>query len=456
MTYTKKLAQYVFNTKYEDIPASVIEKVKMCILDFLGCAIGALNTDEGKAVIEFVEEMKGVCESSVIGRQEKVPCTNAVFANSTLSNMLDFDDTFAGASHPGNTIMPAALAIAERNKASGKDLITSIVVGYEVATRIGLATRLSKEKVQRLFPGWSWQTIGAVAAACKILNLNVEQIENAFGLAGTCAPAPLAVPKLSAKPLGWVKNGFAWGAITGVFWTLIAAKNIHGSRDIFDDPGGFWEIIGSDQCFYEEMVDGLGESYKLLDLDFKPYPSCRWTHSSLEAIDLLVAENEIKPDMVKEIRVKTLARVEGFMEAPPSTMIDAQFCFPYMVAMVVLGITPGQDWFEKTLMQDERVMDLVKKTKCNVHPDADDYFAKSKGLLILAEVEIEDKAGKVYRKKIEYPKGSPQNPMTINELKQKFINLTSKIVSSLTQNEIFNWLENIENVHKISLPKTFG
>lgn len=452
MNTTELLAQYVCNTKFEDFPPEVIEKAKWIVKDYFGCAIGGYATGVGRAAIRQVCDMGGAAEATVIGTNHKVPAACAAFANATLSNILDFDDTYTGSSHPGNTIVSAAVAVAEKVQATGKDFLTAVIVGYEVALRVGNATRLSKDKVQRLWPGTSWQGTGAIAAASKLLKLDHQQTINAFGLACGVAPVPLAVPKFSHSSLGWFKNGFAWTTFTGVFWSIFAESGIAGITNVFDDPGGFWEIIGSDRYFKDEMVSGLGEKYLILDVDFKPFPSCRWTHTGITAVSELTVDNNIEADQVQEVLIRSIARIGGFMQYPPMTYGDVSFCFPYQIALALKRVTPGPAWFNLELMKEPSCIVLQEKIKFSVHPEADRLFEESGGSMLVCSVEIVMKDGTIHSKSLDYAKGSPQYPMSGDEWLSKYTTLTNGVISKEAAYRLLEWTQNLENIYEFGLP----
>ena len=185
MQYSKTYAEYITNLQYSELPPEVVEKAKMHFLDALGNILGAYEMPWSKMVIKLVTQMKGTQESTVMGEPDKYPMINAALANGTMAHGIDADDSGARPSwaHPGACIIPAAFAAAEAENVSGEDLITALVAGYEISCRVDSA----------VYPGLRNRgfhatgvigTIGAVTAAGKVLGLNLEQMINAFGLAG--------------------------------------------------------------------------------------------------------------------------------------------------------------------------------------------------------------------------------------------------------------------------------
>jgi 2-methylcitrate dehydratase PrpD len=443
---TEVLVDYVVKTRFTDFPKEVIKKAKICILDAIGCGLGGYKTKIGYVVLGLVKEMSGKEESTLIGAGDKVPCATAAFANSTLINALDMDDTTFG--HPGATIIPAALAVGESVGCSGKDLLTAIICGYEVEERITAAIQPSPERFLKVWFIGTPQIFGATAVAAKLLGLDAFATASAFGIAGTFAPVPSERDVWSWKnrPLHWVKDDVAFPALGGVLAALLSKRGFIGSRDVLDGDKSFYLMAGSDRCDYDRMTRGLGEIYEIMNVSFKKYPSCRRTHSSLDAIKNLMKANNLKPEDIEKITVEMFAPIKDeFTDYKPLNMIDAEFSLPYVVAMVVLGEKPGPNWFTEERMKSVEVLNLAKKVKIN---DQDEEAKKA--LLYegkqIAKVEILTKNGRKYKERVEYARGDPHNPLTEAELNEKFVHLAS---FTLPEHQIEKLRKAIEELEKM-------
>ena len=252
MTYTEKVVDYIVNSKKESIPKDVIEHAKIFVLDTIGCALGGYCTKTGKEIASQAKEFSGAGEASVFGDGSKVSAPFACWANSSLANVLDMDDVFAGTAHQANCLIPTAFGIGEAQKSSGLEVLHAIVLGFEIGSRIMMYSWPSPEKARTYFPS-TWQVFDAVTAAGTLLNLSQKELYNAFGLAGTTPPLPIDMQKFVERPMGFSKNVFGWTTFTGVFWTLLAQKGAEGTAQIFDGDAGFWTIMGSDQCHFEKL-----------------------------------------------------------------------------------------------------------------------------------------------------------------------------------------------------------
>lgn len=448
----KTIASYLVSTTYEDLPDAAVDKAKMIILDTLGCALAGYKTEAGRILISVMKGLGGNPQSTIIGDGSKISCVHAGFANSVLSDYLDFEDTLRPG-HPSATVIPAALAVGEYVGSSGKDLITAIVLGYEVLVRVGLAVFPSRERSEKVASNYASHVWGATAASGKLLGLNEEEMLDAFGCAGSLTPLPLWIAKWP-KPLHWLKNNYGGQTAAGILGGLLAKEGFLGPRTILDsdEPNlGFWVMVGSDRCDFDKMVSGLGKEHVITKTNFKPYPACRWTHTTLDAVGGLLKDHQIKPWQIEEILVRVPSRIakeRSFSDDKPMTIVDAEFSLPYVVAMIVLGETPSLDWYAKEKMRDSRVLDIGSRVKVAVDPEADKvYLEENKAM---STVKITTKDGKEYTKCVDLPKGDYQKPLTKQELLNKFMILASSTLKKEKIERIIQTLDRLEHLTNIS------
>jgi len=451
MTYTEKVINYIINSKAESLPREVVEHTKILILDTIGCAIGGYCTKLGKQIADFATTFKGTAEATVVadGRKASLPLT--CWANSSLANILDMDDVFAGTAHQANCLIPTGLAVGESRRSSGLEVIHSIILGFEIGSRIGLYAWPSPAKARTYFPS-TWQVFDAVTVTGKLLGLNERQLYDAFGLAGTVAPLPIDMQKFVERPMGFSKNPFGWTTFTGVFWTLMAEKGIEGTAHILDGEAGFWAIMGSDRCIFEKLVSDLGEKYYILETKFKPYPLCTWGHSSLDAFKKIIEENKINPFDIELIKIKTIKRAVDFLSNPKiETIFDAQFSLPHGISMLALSKKPGPEWMsEENIIHNNEAKLIANKVIMEVDPEAEKIFFEERGLAIPSIVEVETSKGKIYREKVMYSKGSPNNPFSAEEIKEKFRILASSIYGDKKVLNIIELVQSLDELKDIS------
>jgi len=452
MSYTEKLVDAIVRFDRKAIPKHVIEHTKIFILDNIGCGIGGYVTEPGKQIAAQAKEFKGAGKASLIGDGSRVSVPFACWANSSLANVLDMDDVFAGTAHQANCLIPTAFGVGEAQKSSGMEVISAIVLGFEVGSRVMMYCWPSPSKARTYFPS-TWQVFDAVTVASTLLGLGKEEIYHALGLAGTVPPLPIDMQKFVERPMGFSKNVFGWTTFTGVFWTLMAQKGAKGTAQIFDGDAGFWTIMGSDQHDFGKLIDDrLGEKYNILETKYKPYPLCTWGHTSVDAIKKVFDKNKIDPKEIDRISVKTLKRAVDFLSNPKmETIYDAQFSLPHAFSMVILGKKPGPEWMsEENMFHNPQAKSLAEKVTMEVDPSAEKIFNDEKGLAIPSEVVIRTHEGKVYREEVRYSQGTPNNPFTEEELKEKFRTLASSLFSEKRINKIIETVDALDELDDIS------
>jgi len=451
VTYTERIIDFIVKSKKDSIPKDVIEHTKIFILDTIGCAIGGYCTSPGRQIVTLAKEFMGAGEASVFGDGSKVSAPFACWANSSLANILDMDDVFAGTAHQANCLIPTAFGIGEMRKSSGLEVLHAIVLGFEVGSRIGLHAWPSPAKARTYFPS-TWQVFGAVTVAGKLLGLGQKELYHAFGLAGTVPPLPIDMQKFVERPMGFAKNVFGWTTFTGVFWTLMAQKGSEGTPHILDGDAGFWIIMGSDQHNFEKLVQGFGEQYNIMDTKFKPYPLCTWGHTSVDAAKKIFEENNIDAKDLESVKVKTLKRAVDFLSNQEmETIYDAQFSFPHAISMVALRKKPGPEWMsEENMFHNQEAKAVAAKVTMEVDPSAEQLFFEEKGLAIPSDVEVITGDGRIFQENTKYSKGTPNNPFTVEELKDKFKTLTSSVFSEKRNSEIIKTVESLDELDDIS------
>ena len=300
---TATLAAYVANLKFADIPPEVLERAKVLTLDFLGSAIRARRDAESTpSLLKMLEALAldGKGEATVFGDSKTWTPAVAALLNGALGHSLDFDDTHADSSlHASAPVVPAAFAIGELVGASGRDVLTAIVAGYEVCCRLGNALDPTSHYARGFHPTATAGTYGAAAAAAKLFGLSKEQIIAAFGVSGSQA----------AGSLQFLVNG-AWNkryqvgaaAMNGVIAATLARNDFVGSSESIEGKHGL--LVGySDNPHPDKAVAGLGNVYETMKIGVKPYPSCRYTHAALDALIAMRREHNLTPDQIKRVEI---------------------------------------------------------------------------------------------------------------------------------------------------------
>lgn len=445
MSVTKVLAKHLVETSYDDLPKGVIEKAKLCILDSLGCAIGGYETESGKIVVDLMKHLGGKPESTIVGDRDKISCDHAAFANAALANALDFDDVYIG--HPGMTVIPSAFAVGEKVNASGEELITAVVLGYDVSLRIGAAMRRPSIE-RRLVHGHCWQTFGAAASAAKLLGLNEPRVLDAMGIAGSNAPLPSEMKSTYNVEEGnhMDKNNSGTSAEVGITATLLAKRGFKGPHNILDGKTGFFRMCGAEKCDFHGITYRLGEEYMINRVSFKQYPACHLVHSAIEASLKVIHEHNIAPNDIKKIVIRTSAPVTSsfFLNPEPRHMVHAQFSTLYTVAVAVHGIPYGPKWYAKKTLRNPSIIKLAKKIKVLKDTSVNEANQKDpNNIITIAKVYVK---GGVYGHRVEFPRGTPNNPLTRRRIEEKFESLA---LESLGKRKVMDIIKHARNFEKL-------
>lgn len=450
---TYELIKYAIDTKYESLPSYVVEKTKMLILDALGCCIAGSSAFGVKEIVELLNKWGGEKESTILAYGYRCPAPSAAFANSVMTHARDLEDTQdVAVIHCTTTVLPAALAIAESESASGKDLITAVALGVEILCRTGLASPRPQLK------GWfHTTTLGCFAssvAAGKILGLNEKQMINAGGIsysqfAGNqqCLEERTLTKRIQP----------AFAARAGVFSALLAQKGITGPNNFLEGKYGFYNLYLDGKYNRDIIIDNLGKKFEIANLSMKYYPSCRGTSASIDVALYLLQKNNIKADQIKEVLVYVTPLTNSLVGKPyeigENPQVDAQFSIPYTVAQAFIKGNVFIDTFEDEAVRDIMTLKLAKKVKVVVNFDVD----KSKSFLPLKmEVKMED--GIIYRGKADTIKGSPQNPMSREECIEKFNKCVGFAINPISIEErksvvhMVDLLEKLDDVNKLIEP----
>lgn len=448
---TEKLAYYISRIKYSDFPNSAINIAKLAAMDTIGAGIAAGYTDVGKLYLKTKPQTDNGC-CSILGEGKKTSLMEACFINASLCQILDFDDTYEinsfAVSHPGPAVIPAALSVGEKINCSGKELIKSIILGYEVVIRVAKAIEPRKDE----FWGFAnTQIMGAVTTAGILLGLNEKELVMAIGIAAACSPVANTnmMWSLEKRPISWVKDGVGFVVSTGVMSALLAKNGFIGSRRGLDKEDKYYLLCGSENYNEREIVKNFGEKYEIENLSFKPYPTCRFMQSTLDAISYLLIERNIKTQNIKRIEIylpPSLARF--FAEYEPGSMIDAQFSLPYAVAMIINKEIPSLLWYEKNKLSNQTIKNIAQKV--SLIPDLEIERLRAEKNILSPRVKILMSDGAEYENNQKYAKGHPCKPFSLEDFKEKFRNNLSPIRKQNRIDEIMEAVLKLDEFTSIS------
>jgi 2-methylcitrate dehydratase PrpD len=440
--FTEKLAGFVVGTDFDSIPGEAVQRAKASILDCLGVMVAGSIGPVGKLIMQFARTMGGEPRSSVIAGGFKTSAPNAALANGTMGHALDYDDdsdTTNG--HPTVTILPAILALGE-DRASGRDVLESYILGHEVGARLGSV--LIPPHYEK---GWhSTSTLGAItaaAASAKILKLGVEKTRMAFGIAASEASGLRSNFGTMVKPL---HAGSA--AQKGVAAALLAESGFEADGDILESRFGFINVFdGREDVDLEEVTGDLGTSYDIVSpgINIKKYPCCYNTHSAIDGLLKLVENSGLAPHDVKNIRCGVNELSPGILIHPdPKTGLEAKFSLPYCLAVALSKGNVGIADFGDERIRDESIREHMKKVEMYVHSDL-----KGQDTLPSAVIEVETRAGEKHSLRVDRPSGSGRFPLTWDKLVSKFRDCSSLVMNENDSDAVIASIQELESLPSI-------
>jgi len=429
-----KLSQFINALTYENLPPEAIYWTKMNILDSLGICLRAGDMPWSKIVVEQIKELGGTEECTIIGYKEKSSRLYAALANGTFAHGLEFDNAHWSHVHPGPPTISAALPIAEKEKKSGKDLLTSVAAGFEVAISIGKAV-FPSHRYRGFQPTATIGTFGAATAAGKLMNFDEDRMANCLGLAGT-----------QASGLNeWIHSGdmskrihAGKAAMNGVLAALWAAKGLTGPVSVFEGGDGFFKGY-ADQADHRYLEE-IGQEFDLVNVMIKPYATCADFHGAIRLVLRLQKEHHIKAADVERVwlGVDTISKKYDSKEL--ETFLHAQMHYSVAIAIVLLQ---GDGFFDAFLKryQDPRVKELANRIDIEVDPKVDKAFPQRWA----CKVETTTKDGRHYKASED-----DRPRMTEEDVKNKFRRLAEKRLEAKRIEKITDLVDHLETVTNVS------
>jgi len=416
---SRHLAEFAVNLGYEDLPADVVERTKLLILDTAGNIVRARNDAESTPSMIRAIEVLGLTngDCSVPGDVNSYVPSAAALLGGTLAHSLDFDDTHAEASlHSSAPILPAALVAAEMMGSSGKDLIAACVAGYETQIRLSLALGPTDHYDRGYHPTATCGIFGAVAAAGKLLGLDVDQIESAFGIALSQSAGSMQFLADGA----WTKRSHVGQAAqNGLMCAVLAKEGFKGPKQAFEGKWGFLHAYAPNADPSKADAD-LGSRWETLRLAVKPFPSCRYTHAAMDALKQIVRDEGVTADEVESVEIGlplTGMKIVSFPEYAkhnPQSVVDGQFSMPFCAAVVLREGTLLWDHYA-THLTDPVTHALTQKISCVNDPEVEALFPAN----MAGKATVKTARG-TFSVLVDMPKGEPGNFMTTEEFRGKF------------------------------------
>jgi len=445
--HTRAIAQFISRIAYEGIPSEVIERIKLLILDSLGCALYGSGLEWSRilrATLGRLDVTKACC---VWGTAERLSAPHAALVNGTLIQSFELDDVHRqGVLHVSAVTLPPLLAIAElRRDLSGRDFLRSAVAGYEIGPRVGTCMG-----PQHIGQGWhSGATVGvfsAVSGAAAALRLSSEQTVHALGIAGTQSSGLMA-----AQYGAMVKRMHAGRAAqSGLYGALLADAGFTGIVDIFESQyGGFCSTFSrsNDRFNLDELSWKLGDAWETMRISLKFYSCVASNHTTLDAIRNMIKKTPFGADDIASIVVHGSQVTVEHVGWPyrPQGLVSAQLNLPFCVATLLLEGDVSVDQFSEEVVNDGRRIDLSKKVSVLHDPSITERGSNYRHMV---HVEVHLKNGANLQETVETPHGSENSFASESEIVQKFKKLATHVVSDARADDIVNLVLRAEKLER--------
>jgi len=423
------LARFACELGPDKIPRSAYDAAKKCILDLVASSAAGSRSPASMAVFALSEKLFSYGRSDVWFSGKSLNAPGAAYVNSTFASALDLDDGHRGAmGHPGASIIPAALAVAQETNAAGRELLEAIIIGYEVAIRVAAARDHSA--LDTLSSG-RWCAYGAAAAGGRLRHMQPNELAEAFSVAGVYAPG-LSAAGYSQVMGNSAKEGIPWATLTGLSALWLAEKGFTGPTDILDH---------ADYYDSDKITSGLGNSFAIEKVYFKPYACCRWMHSAIDALFLIMEENSLNSDMISHIEVHTFERALRLNNYPaPDSLEDAQYSIPFCMAVAAIEKKEGLLPLTPDLLSRKDIVSFSKMIQLY----SDHKLGRLFPAMVPARVTAYTKKG-VFEKLVKSPKGDLSNPMNFSEIEKKLRRLSRQNRPATFPGKILAAINSLEN-----------
>jgi 2-methylcitrate dehydratase PrpD len=438
--YLDRVIKLITETSYQHLPRQAIYTAKSSILDCLGVSLAGCNQKSSKIINDYVRDEQSKPEAGVIGGGFKTSAALAAWANGTKAHALDYDDVSLPV-HPTVAILPAILAVAERYHFTGKDILLSYIVGFEVEMSLRFSGKRHVEQ------GWhvtsTWGSMGAAAAVAKILGLDAKKTRMTLGIAASLAGGLRKNFGTMTKPL---HAGNA--SRNGVVAAMLAQLGFTADKDILSSSLGFFEVFGKGAEHDEQANLELGDELHIVShgIGIKPYPSCAATHWAIQATLDLKKNYGMNPADVIQIQCRTSSGIPQILiHHHPKTALEGKFSLEFCVAIALLDGEVTLSQFTDERVRDPAVKELMSRVKYAHPTEMGTSLAELSG-----EVVVKLRNGKIYSCQVDIARGDPRNPLGWDEICSKYRDCVSQALSPSDIKHSIALISDLDSVADVS------
>ncbi|THB72341.1 MAG: MmgE/PrpD family protein [Desulfobulbaceae bacterium] len=450
MNLTREIAHLCSELSYNELDETVHDRVKYLLLDYLGVAIRGAKSESSLPLHRFLATRQVATGGvPVTGTNLVVDTSYAALATGTAAHSLELDDVVNAASlHPAVSVMSATLAAGFSAGSTGRDIIAAIVAGYELMVKLGIALNPAAHYQRGFHPTGTCGTFGASVAAAKLFGLDPQQTLHTLGIAGSQAAGSMEFLSDGAYTKRF--HG-GWSAHSGVLAAQLAKEGFTGPATILEGSFGFLHGY-SGSADQKKVLEDWGSPYEVLKTSIKPHACCRYNQGSIDCILRIFEEQQLEIDEIEEIEASILQAGTALVAEPheqkinPRSVVDAQFSMPFGAAVAVVHKNAFLDQYSLENINDPRIKALMKRVRCVANEAIEKDFPQK----WRAAVTVRTKAGETFHKSLEYPRGDPENPLSWEEVIDKFINLAGTVFAQQKCAEIVSTVRKLDQLEDIS------
>ena len=417
-----KLEKFILETKWEDLPEEVKERMRGCFIDLLGALISGSRSRQAQVGIRLAEKLYAEGEIPVIGSDKKFNFMGASAAMGHSSNAYDIDDGHnITRAHPGTSFVGAVLAASYEKNLTVSEFLTAMFVAYEASIRSGAAIM---DYYQYAHSSGTFGAIGVAAGVGRIYGFTKEQINNAISVAEFNAPLVPGIRSVEYPSMN--KDGVPFGVMVGAIAVMETLCGFEGNKNLLE----------ADE--YKHYLDDLGKKYQVLDLYFKPYPCCRWAHPAIDACLQMISENSLDYKNIEKVVIKTFKRATMLSKIEPKTADEAQYNIAYPVAAAVVRGGFGIEEVYEDSLGDSEILAMMKRLSFEVDEKFESLFPAKR----FCRAEITTKDGKTYTSDDCEPRGEAHENISYSWLCDKFYRITAPVITRECQEKITELVRN--------------
>lgn len=446
---TRDLARFASAIQFSDLPAEVVERIKLCVLDHIGCVLygATLPWTQKVAELALAEEAKPA--ASLYGMGKKTSVALAALVNGTSGHAFELDDIHKESIvHIGSLAPPVALGFAEAaGGMSGKDAITAMVAGYEIGARVGNAATMGLF-FRGFHPQGTSGVFASAAAAARVLNLNAEKFQHALGMAGSQAGGLMAAQE------GAMVKRFHSGraAQSGVYCAQLAQRDFTGITDVLEAAYGGYLAVYSDTPNAARLTDGLGKEWETLNVGYKPHASVTSIHTALDGLAEIMRDMRISANDIAKLEtgLSPMTHVHCAWEYKAQGVTAAQMNLYYGLAVTAIDGMAFTEQYKQSRLNDPAIFDFISRVSAYVDPEIEKMGAPYRHA---ARVKVTAKDGRSVEKLLHHRRGSPEKPLTPEEIEYKFRNVVSGCVPKLSVDKFVKLaasLDKMDNTNELT------